>query len=681
MWTRTTPKRDRFVRDFNRKRNDALLEPLFPAPPNADETSRVSILLALGPHAHEVRQVAAHEFEAQAHDIEILECNVHTLVQRQQDSTYTAEQIVSAFIRSARRAQVATNAITQPLFSPALERARALDSHLKSTGQPVGPLHGVPFSVKDQILVSGARSTVGYIEWARSDPAWPKLQPSNPHEQAALVQAFIALGAIPLCKTNVPQTMLTFHSANPLYGTTTNPYSKDHIAGGSSSGEGALLACDGAAFGIGTDIGGSIRIPAGLNGIFGFKPSSGRLPMTGIVSASLGQEGVKSTVGPLTRSMADLIYLYRLIIGYIHPQPGGSVSSVEAQDAIGSEPLAAQPLREELLRAAPKAIDPLQPTVNDEPSPVVEQRTLRVGFYAFDGITKPSPPVERAMSIVVERLATKYGDPSGNEPTRIELVPVPPTLVSSLEGFSIFSGILTTDQGRGVTHPICNDPMEAAVKSTLLLAKLPWIVRTIVRFFLRTVIGDGFLSQALTYSGSKSGAAYWAVVGRRIKFARTFNDRVWKGLNLDALITPVQASPAVPADRVHTLTALAISTALFNLLDCPSVVVPVTRVDPTLDSAVAPSRNASVAQVQRYNQWVGGYPALGNATQSSRIMSLLLYGRQAYNAQAMAGLPVGVQVVGRQHNDETALAVAGLLTEALDLSSFGPGAYIAKTTC
>ena len=89
-----------------------------------------------------------------------------------------------------------------------------------------------------------------------------------------------------IAKTNVPQTLFAFESSNPLWGRTNNPWSAAHTAGGSSGGEGALLAADGAVLGVGTDIGGSIRIPAGYCGIYGLKPGHGRISYEGMAGAS-----------------------------------------------------------------------------------------------------------------------------------------------------------------------------------------------------------------------------------------------------------------------------------------------------------------------------------------------------------------------------------------------------------
>jgi Asp-tRNA(Asn)/Glu-tRNA(Gln) amidotransferase A subunit family amidase len=142
-----------------------------------------------------------------------------------------------------------------------------------------------------------------------------------------------AAGAIIFTKTNVPQTLLAFESSNPLWGRTLNPYSAAHTAGGSSGGEGALLATDGAALGVGTDVGGSIRIPSGYCGIYGLKPGHGRVSYHGSIGMSAllyvrslscisiwpgpnpGFEAVHAVAGPMGRSVADLECMARVLFG------------------------------------------------------------------------------------------------------------------------------------------------------------------------------------------------------------------------------------------------------------------------------------------------------------------------------------------------------------------------------
>jgi Asp-tRNA(Asn)/Glu-tRNA(Gln) amidotransferase A subunit family amidase len=108
---------------------------------------------------------------------------------------------------------------------------------------------------------------------------------------ALLVHVARSLGAVPFCKTNVPQTMLSFCCGNPIYGLTGNPHDVDRTCGGSSGGEGALLAAGGSCLGLGTDIGGSVRIPAHFSGCVGFKPTIARISRKGAQGATPGAVG------------------------------------------------------------------------------------------------------------------------------------------------------------------------------------------------------------------------------------------------------------------------------------------------------------------------------------------------------------------------------------------------------
>lgn len=176
------------------------------------------------------------------------------------------------------------------LFAQAIKEAGELDAEFASTKRLRGPLHGVPVSFKDQcqalsfcnptridisssftVEIAGYDASIGYTQWAN------KLCTSD----AKLVREFRDAGAIIIAKTNVPQTMLSFECSNPLFGRSTNPWSSNHTCGGSSGGEAALLASGGSALGVGSDIGGSLRIPAGYCGIYSLKPGQGRLSKDG----------------------------------------------------------------------------------------------------------------------------------------------------------------------------------------------------------------------------------------------------------------------------------------------------------------------------------------------------------------------------------------------------------------
>lgn len=148
---------------------------------------------------------------------------------------WTATNVLLVFIRSAIRAHESTNALTEILFDEALKRAQDLDAEFARTGRVVGPLHGVPVSLKDHIDIAGYDTTMGLTHMT-----------SQPVEQdSGIARVLKKAGAVPFVKTNIPQTMLAFDCENPLFGATNNPYNPERIPGGSSGGEAALLASDG----------------------------------------------------------------------------------------------------------------------------------------------------------------------------------------------------------------------------------------------------------------------------------------------------------------------------------------------------------------------------------------------------------------------------------------------------
>lgn len=157
---------------------------------------------------------------------------------------------------------------------------------------------GVPFTAKDSIRIRGLRNCLGI----------PALENAEPNEDdAAVVDLMRSAGAIPLALTNVPEACLWWQTCNHVYGTTNSPFDSRRGVGGSSGGEGCLIAAAGSVIGIGSDIGGSIRIPAFMNGVFGLKPSSGLIPIKGhIPDKFYGEQEGMFSIGPICRYARDL---------------------------------------------------------------------------------------------------------------------------------------------------------------------------------------------------------------------------------------------------------------------------------------------------------------------------------------------------------------------------------------
>lgn len=204
--------------------------------------------------------------------------------------------IVRTYGKVAVRAQEKTNCVTEILV-PEAENWAESDIDIN------GPLAGIPVSLKDSLHVKGFDSTLGYSRWA-NNPA---------KEDGATARLLKDAGAIPYVKTNIPVTLLSFESDNPVWGPCLNPHVPAYSPGGSSGGEGALIAMGGR-IGIGSDVAGSVRVPAAWSGIYSLRCSTGRWPKAGMTTSMPGQEGVPSVFSPMARTLGDLTYFTRAVI-------------------------------------------------------------------------------------------------------------------------------------------------------------------------------------------------------------------------------------------------------------------------------------------------------------------------------------------------------------------------------
>ncbi|EXJ70781.1 uncharacterized protein A1O5_05771 [Cladophialophora psammophila CBS 110553] len=219
---------------------------------------------------------------------------------------YSSVEVTRAFCKRAAIAQQVLNCLTEIFFDQALERAAYLDDYLNRIGKPLGPLHGLPVALKDSINVAGIDSTIGMAAFA--------FKPVK--KNSVIVDMLLSLGAVMYVKTNVPQSMMTPDTENFVFGQSRNARSKYLTAAGSSGGLGALLGIRGALMGIGTDVGGSVRIPAYCNGVYAVKPSSGRLPyhrLQGYLTDGAETVGILCVNGVLAVSMRDCELLLRSI--------------------------------------------------------------------------------------------------------------------------------------------------------------------------------------------------------------------------------------------------------------------------------------------------------------------------------------------------------------------------------
>jgi amidase len=244
------------------------------------------------------------------------------------DGEVSSEHVVGAYLERIRAVNATLNAVVQPTPASALERAREADLAL-ALGVVWGPLHGVPMTIKDSFETAGVVTTAGT----------KGLEAYVPERDASVVARLRAAGAILLGKTNVPELTLRFATDNYIYGRTNNPYDSSRIPAGSSGGAAAIVAACGSPFDIGSDTGGSIRIPAHFCGIAGLKATAGRIPRTGhIPFLELGATEAFTQVGPLARRVEDLPLILSIIAGpdgvdpFVVPMPLGDPGAIALKD-------------------------------------------------------------------------------------------------------------------------------------------------------------------------------------------------------------------------------------------------------------------------------------------------------------------------------------------------------------
>ncbi|KAG5762733.1 hypothetical protein H9Q72_009169 [Fusarium xylarioides] len=280
--------------------------------------------------------------------------DIYSLLEQLKTGKITAEKLVSVTIRRAIASHNETNCLSEPLFESALERAKYLDEYFQKHKQLIGPLHGIPVSVKDQFNIAGVDTTLGYV--GRS------FKPAR--DNAVMVTLLEKLGAVIITKTVIPQSIMYGETESPLWGLTTYPGRPELSPGGSSGGEATLMRMSGSLGGWATDIGGSIRVPSHLCGLFGLKPSSGRFSYSGAANSHEGQSHVPSSIGPMSPSLPNLIALTK-----------------------------------ECLLAEPWKLDP-----NVVPIPwrhadfeSVQDRKLTIGVILDDGVVRPHPEIQEAV--------------------------------------------------------------------------------------------------------------------------------------------------------------------------------------------------------------------------------------------------------------------------------------------
>ena len=217
----------------------------------------------------------------------------------------SSRAVVDAHIDAVERLNPVLNAVVADRFVAARAEADEADRRLAAHEPALGPLHGVPCTIKECFALVGMPNTSGLVS---------RRSVQVDHD-ATTVARLRAAGAIPIGVTNTSELCMWMESNNRVYGRTNNPYDPSRIVGGSSGGEGAIVGSGASPFGLGSDIGGSIRMPAFFNGVFGHKPTGGLVPSTGQYPSPGPGALASLATGPLCRRAEDLMPLLRVLAG------------------------------------------------------------------------------------------------------------------------------------------------------------------------------------------------------------------------------------------------------------------------------------------------------------------------------------------------------------------------------
>lgn len=318
---------------------------------------------------------------------ELLDAKLTTIAAAVRSRKVKSAQLVRAFLDRIEKVNPELNAVVCSTAELAMKYAARFDAEQES-GSLRGPLHGVPMTIKDSLDTAEATTTWGTL--GRKD--------FRPGRDATCVARLRQAGAILMGKTNTPEFTLSFQTDNLVYGRTNNPFDPSRTPGGSSGGAAAIVAAGASPFDIGTDTGGSIRLPSHFCGVAGIKPTTGRVPCTGNALPSSGLIAPLSQPGPIARYVDDLTLILSLISG-------------------------------------PDLIDPhaVEAPWHDPASVRVED--LRIGYHTDNGIRTPNASVISTVEGVVALLRDKGLSVAESRPSGIEMA-----------GF-IFSRVFTADGG------------------------------------------------------------------------------------------------------------------------------------------------------------------------------------------------------------------------------------------
>jgi len=467
--------------------------------------------------AFEVYEQMLSESEISSSEVDsVTSLDIIELIKQLKCGQLTPSVVLNAYQTKALEAHKKLNCLVEPLLEAQTD-ALALD-----TLDPAekGLLYGVPVSLKDCFAIKGYDCTIGcsrYID-----------QPFD--DDCVIAKVLKKHGAIPFVKTNIPQTMLSYESTNPIFGRTSNPHDLTRSAGGSSGGEAALIAAGGSILGVGTDIGGSVRAPAACCGICALKPTGLRISKKGKHGVLNGQTNITSAMGPMSSSVDGLILFMRAIC----------TSEMYKLDPT----IPVQPFREEILN---------------------DKRQLTIGYFEYNGCFEVIPAVARGVheaKAALEAMGHKV---------------VPWNFIESTASVAkdLYFSCIAADGGNELVDILKYDALDDAVDGLYRLLSYPHLVKRVVAALLRLIGSrDTRVANAL---GIRDRTEVWKG-SMQVKALQAKVIEDWQQKGLDGIICPTQAIVAVPHGYPKHVTVAASYLNFFNIVDFPAGSLPVSTV-------------------------------------------------------------------------------------------------------
>lgn len=419
-------------------------------------------------------------------------------------------ELVQSHLDRIEKLNPKINAYVQVDHDRALASAREAETAV-AQNKNLGPLHGVPISIKSAIDVAGMCCEAG-----------TKLRTGQiANADAPLVSRLRQAGAIVLGTTNTPELLMAWETDNLLYGRTNNPWDLSRTAGGSSGGEAAAIASGCSAAGVGSDGGGSIRVPAHFCGICGLKPTPGRIPATGHFPQSVGPFALLGVVGPMARTVADLKVLLEVMQG----------------PDIGDPNAAPVPLRWPQFGSARLAGDVHVRTAN----------TPRIGYFEDDSRTPVTPETRNAVKHAAQVLGAAGFEVEPFRPEGLEKA-----RQLWWQFFGVAGGMLLGPMTKGresELSPILkqfNSWVAAEASHTAQSLLDTWIERDLVRMqiFEQMKMFPVLLCPVASIPAFRHGERQWQVEGKTVKYLDAWSYCEWFNLlGMPAVTVPVTQSP------------------------------------------------------------------------------------------------------------------------------------------